>query len=198
MTVHLEDFVVDADMVDLTEGCVPPVPCFTVDGLIRKVVHTLGRPPVAEEEKLGGAILVLAGPRGAAVEAIFHRVLLQACGHLVEEIARLLEFGCKYAERVVRFGAQHENDHLLVGTVFMEIAILVGDLRRDAMTDGIVHVVVALESKGNGQSITEAGHQDQQDWEESIEARNDKDNGRLEEGAHQQPCGDAEVLAQDI
>ena len=148
--VYFKDLVVYANVVVLAQSLVPPLPSLPVQVAVGEFVDVLCRAPVAEKQDLGAALSVMAGPGGAAIEALVRRILFKNSDHFRQVVSHVFDVGREEAHGVIDFGAQQEDHNLLLSGLLVEIAILVGKLGRDPVQNGVFKIRILLPAIRDG------------------------------------------------
>lgn len=177
--VHLEDFVVDADVVDLLDYLVPPVPSLAVHGTVRELVNVLGRPPVRDDQVFGCSVGGLVLPRRSTVVTGPRGILLEILDHLVKVASDRRGFWGQKTHGVVRLEPQQEHDHFFGRRFLVKVTVFVRDLRRGSSVDGPLEVRILLESVRDGEGVDETSAQDEDRRQHGVEAGDDKDDEGL-------------------
>lgn len=145
------DFVVKAQVGELLDVLVPPIPTFAVIFRVSESMQTFRRSEVPHRHDLVfGRAAAVVQPRRHAREIEVRVVRLQVLDHLGEVLAQFLHARGEDAQRVVASRPDQEHDDVAIGRFATVFALGIRRLAGVLFHDHIVHVDVTHPADGHG------------------------------------------------
>jgi hypothetical protein len=142
---------------------------------------------------------ILADGGGGRRTAIVRGAFTQLHRHAIEVVAHFLETGREDAEGMVALKAEEQdNDLLATGAVGGVLAVFIGDLRGGLLEDDAVHGGVAQQPERDEALAEEAEGEDEEGEGQGVAGGQGEKEKGLQTGAHEEPCRDGKVGAEDL
>lgn len=135
----------DAQLLEIAQVLVPPVPSLAMEGSVSVGVHVRRAAEVHDVQACGVGGALRAGPVAGAQEPGLGCGLLELPVHALEEVAKLFEARVEEAEGRVVAGADQKDAHGGAGGFVAEGAGGAGELGGEFGHDVVGHVGVGFE-----------------------------------------------------